>query len=205
MNKELEMRARELLATVSDPDQVNMMPAVRRLVVNGLTSIIDGIAALSQQQRSAYEKDSKAHLAEALTNIIASTPMDDKLFHDAATALSQQPSAVVGRDSVGTDAAVWGLISAAVECGAVPDEDDNGIWWTLNLPAFYKLEAKIHAAKSPQQVAGVPDMSRVVRNLRSRADSGHDAHGHGWCDGVRFAANKIEVALAATPKPEVGT
>jgi hypothetical protein len=43
----------------------------------------------------------------------------------------------------GEDAAVWQLIDLAQACGAKKDEDDNSTWWTLDVPAFYALEAKL--------------------------------------------------------------
>ena len=43
-------------------------------------------------------------------------------------------------DNCEHDVAVSWLIELSVRCGAIRDEDDHSIWWSLNIDGFYKLE-----------------------------------------------------------------
>lgn len=58
-------------------------------------------------------------------------------------------------DSADQDVSVWELIQIAQECGAAKDQDDNNTWWTLDLRAFYALEARMRDAVSSMRYAAL--------------------------------------------------
>lgn len=60
------------------------------------------------------------------------------------------------------DVPVWELIRIAESCGAKKDEDDNGAWWTLDLNAFYALEAKMSGAVNAMRYAEAHQPAPVV-------------------------------------------
>ena len=48
----------------------------------------------------------------------------------------------------------------------------------------------------------IKELRRLAKDLRHRAKTGERAHGLQWCNGVRFAANKVDELIKQLEKQD---
>lgn len=117
------------------------------------------------------------------------------------------------------DASVWTLIDMAERCGAVRDEGESGLFWTIDVPQMYAIEAALQSAEvsvgyanaawNPGEpiavrdgsASGAVDACQLLDSIRKHVETHRKGLGGEWQDWAAEIVVDLSAAISALRQP----